>query len=140
MGGAKLQEAAPKRADLRNSFPWEADFENAALQGADLRGAEFEDTNLKDADLRGARLQATVLSTCDLECVYVSGAWLQRTQLQYQQRRNDRTVKSVCQFKVVLRLSPASLKDKHTHWVVCYQRKGRLDMQSLHSVGQKIGD
>jgi uncharacterized protein YjbI with pentapeptide repeats len=85
LGGADLQEAVLKSADLRKSFLWEANFAGAVLQGADLRDAECEDTNLRNADLRNARLQEVSLSTCDLRHIYVSGTWLQRTRLRYQQ-------------------------------------------------------
>ena len=55
-GGADLQDADLRGADLRG-----ADLQDADLRGADLRGANLWDADLRGADLRGANLRGADL-------------------------------------------------------------------------------
>jgi len=103
--GANLQGADLKFANLQGAILWNADlqdadlgyailtgaslrranFRNAVLWSADLQGADLRDAILGGADLRHARLEGVDLSISVVTGIYVSGAWLDKTKLRWEQ-------------------------------------------------------
>jgi uncharacterized protein YjbI with pentapeptide repeats len=82
---AKLRGAGLEGANLQGANLGIAHLQGAKLQGANLQGANLWSANLHGADLHGARLNGVDLSTCDLTHIWISGAWLDRTRLRWEQ-------------------------------------------------------
>jgi len=80
-----LQKADLRLAKLQRAKLWGTRFQDADLQHAKLREADPVMANFQGADLRNAELQGIDLSDCDITHVYLSGAWLDRTRLRWEQ-------------------------------------------------------